>query len=106
MALDNHAHATEPPLHRPAQDLRIDALAKRWPRPPACKSYAPQRMDERTAIEARRLAKAACLAAEVQVPSEADYARLREVAWALNEREQWATGIEAADRARKPRTAT
>ena len=48
-------------------------------------------MDERTAIEARGLAKAACAAAEAQVPSDADYVRLREVAWALNEREQWAT---------------
>jgi hypothetical protein len=48
-------------------------------------------MHERTAIEARRLAKAAGVAAEAQVPSEADYARLRDVACALNEREQWAT---------------
>jgi hypothetical protein len=115
-------------------------------------------MDQRTAIEARRLAKAACAAAEAHVPSEADYARLRAVACALNERERWAnqdefdavlpaattfdaidelarqsglsadlpspsarrerlrglllelcgwaTGIEAADQARKPRRAT
>jgi hypothetical protein len=48
-------------------------------------------MEERTAIEARHLANAACAAAEARVPSEADYARLREAACLLNEREQWAT---------------
>ena len=58
---------------------------------PLCKSSARQRMQERTAIEARRLAKAACAAAEAPAPSDANYARLREVACALNEREQWAT---------------
>jgi hypothetical protein len=58
-------------------------------------------MKKRSAIEARRLAKAACAAAEAQVPSEVDYARLREVACALNEREQWATQ-EAFDAAFRP----
>jgi hypothetical protein len=48
-------------------------------------------MDKRTVIEARRLAQAACVAAEASVPSEGAYVRLRAWARALNEREQWAS---------------
>ena len=59
------------------------------PPPPPCKSYAHSGCTN--ALRSKpRLANAAGAAAEAQVPSEADYARLREVACALNERERWA----------------
>ena len=51
-------------------------------------------MDEQTVIEVRRLAEAACAAAEAPVPSEAEYVRLRSRARGLNEREKWASDEE------------
>ena len=55
---------------------------------------APRPMDEEIVIEVRRLAEAACAAAEARVPSEAAYVRLRARARGLNEREQWASDEE------------
>ena len=51
-------------------------------------------MDERTVIEARRLAQAACAAAESPVRSQEAYVRLRAQARALNERERWVSDDE------------